>query len=231
MTAAQFRMVRTWGSLAGLLLAAVTYLRAWPFWQVLVLCLAVPSASLITWLLTGPEPVRRYRFLVVIYGLTLIFAVYEIWLTRSVSESVTDWMEIESGPGEASLYYHYEFPEMLNEVYPGRSATLLAQSFKMQFCVEQSDAGLRIPACERLENVSLEETRRLLEAAMATGNRGDEILLYHHAVFLASKNAPDPEVDAAIRHWKRHYPFSQRPDPRQLRGSDKTRSLPNPPSP
>ena len=218
-TQADLKRFRTWGTVAGFGIGFLGYGLGWPMWLVFVLFFGVPFASLIIWLVTGSEAVRRYRFLFVVYGLAAVPAVYEMWVTKTVSEPVTEFLNIETGPGEADLLFQYDFPRYLGELYPDRSVSLFARGFQMQMCVGYRREGRRVPICERLGEVSLEQARRYLKAAVDTGTRSEENVLYHYVLFLSNTGASEEEVNAAFAEWRWNYPYSQRPDPRRRVGT------------
>ena len=210
----RFNPYRMWGTVAGLATAIYGYIQYWPMWQVLVLGFGVPFVSLVVWIATSPGTIRRYRFLLLVYGLAVPFAAYELWATKKLAEPVTEFLNIKAGPGDADVLFQYDFPRFLAELYPERSETLFARGLQVQMCVGFRGEGKRIPICERLETVSLQEAQRHFKAAIDTGNRTVENVLYHYAMFLNETGASEKEVAAALAEWKRHYPFSKRFDPR-----------------
>jgi hypothetical protein len=77
----------------------------------------------------------------------------------------------------------------------------------------------------------LPQARALLEQAIATGLKTEEDLFYRYAQVLVEQDAPEDEVAAAVALWKRHYPFSDLPDPREMAADARVNTLRRPEGP
>ncbi len=214
MNAKRRKSVAGWTSVGGAVLGSLGFVLGWDGWLVLILFAAGPSGWLGHWMFTGPDWIRRYRFLFVIYGLAILPAVYELWITQKIPESVTENLDVKVGPGEGDLFFEYDFPGELSAVFPERTESSFARGVQVHLCLNRIRQGQRIPVCEQLGEVSEEEARRLFEKALATGARSNEELLFHYATFLFESGASEQDVAAAFAEWKRHHPFSPRRDPR-----------------
>lgn len=94
-------------------------------------------------------------------------------------------------------------PYIMSRLYPERGESLLYR-------------GIHAAYVER----DLPQARTLFEQAIATGLKTEEDLFYRYAQVLVELKAPEDEVAAAVALWRRHYPFSDLPDPRDGAGGD-----------
>lgn len=99
-------------------------------------------------------------------------------------------------------------PYIMSRLYPERGESLLYR-------------GIHAAYVER----NLPQARALFEQAMATGVKTEEDLYYRYAQVLMELEAPAEEVAAAVALWKRHYPFSDLPDPRDAAGDARADAL------
>jgi len=207
--------LQAWGTIVGVAIGIVGYGLGWPMWLILSFSLSVPFVSLVVWLLTGTEVVRRYRFLFVVYGLVAVPSFYELWVTRKVAEPIVEFLNLQPAPGEASIYVQYDLPRYLTELYPTRVESLYARGYQIQMCMLLGeDQRQELPICLQLGKLKKEDVGRFFKAAVDTGNRGDEKVLYNYAIFLFDNDAPTEEINAAVKNWRWNFPFSRRPDPR-----------------
>lgn len=57
--------------------------------------------------------------------------------------------------------------------------------------------------------------RRLFRRAVDAHFYSNEGLLHHHARLLVEGGAPQREIDRAVGLWRKHFPRSRNPDPRE----------------
>jgi tetratricopeptide (TPR) repeat protein len=76
---------------------------------------------------------------------------------------------------------------------------------------------------DALLHLDLETARRYFERDLAAGTRSEQ-LLYNYALTLLLMNEDPTKIERVIRQWKRDYPFSTQPDPRQAVEQLKRRS-------
>jgi hypothetical protein len=139
---------------------------------------------------------RRFRPLLMIYGLVVLAALYEIAALRGV-ESPT----ARSGRAkrlEEMLRDDREV-QLLGRLYPERRDTNYLE-------------GLR-DLMRKDGPPDLVAARRHFERALAADAK-DEDLLYAYALTLDLLGEDPVLVDAAVDDWRRSFPFSTRPDPR-----------------
>lgn len=89
-----------------------------------------------------------------------------------------------------------QLPYVMRELYP------------------ESSRILYVEAMNHVLNGNLPAARQRFEAALATGERTNEDLLYYYAVTLVKMEADPEEVDKAVAAWRFNFPYSSRPDPR-----------------
>jgi hypothetical protein len=78
----------------------------------------------------------------------------------------------------------------------------------------ESSRILYVEAMTHVLNGNLPEARERFEAALATGERTNEDLLYYYAVTLVKMEADPEEIEKAVTAWRFNFPYSDRPDPR-----------------
>jgi hypothetical protein len=89
-----------------------------------------------------------------------------------------------------------QLPYVMRELYP------------------ESSRILYVEAMTDVLNGNLPEARARFEAALATGERTNEDLLYYYAVTLVKMDADPEEIEKAVAAWRFNFPFSSRPHPR-----------------
>jgi hypothetical protein len=105
-------------------------------------------------------------------------------------------------------------PYIMSRLYPERGESLLYR-------------GIHAAYVER----DLPQARTLFEQAIATGLKTEEDLFYRYAQVLVELDAPEEDVAAAVALWKRHYPFSDLPDPREMADDSHVNALRRPEGP
>ena len=73
---------------------------------------------------------------------------------------------------------------------------------------------LYVEGVQGVLNGDLRRAREKFEAALATGNKTNEALLYYYAVTLVRMKADPAEIESAITAWRFNFPYSSRPNPR-----------------
>lgn len=139
---------------------------------------------------------RRFRPLLIIYGLVALAAVYEMTALRGEQSSTLlpgrskRMEELLRDDGEVQL---------LGRLYPERRDTNYLMGLRALF--------------RRDGPPDLIAARRYFERALAADAK-DEELLYAYALTLDLLGEDAALVDAAVADWRRSFPFSTRPDPR-----------------
>jgi hypothetical protein len=147
---------------------------------------------------------RSHGVLLGVYGSALVLAVLEL-------------SHPEIGAGKLEQPDAYLVPELniadvSAEIHPDRALTLYYQAYQASLCEGRgADAGT---VCARRGPPRPGEVRGLIERSIATGNHSIELALYNYALVLLRENAPEAEVEAAVRRWRLAYPTSSHPDPR-----------------
>ena len=147
---------------------------------------------------------RAHKLLLIIYGIAIVFAAYEISHPRMRGTGTDDprwFLAPDSNIVDVSV-----------ALYPERSTSLYYRAFQASLC-EAEPADSRT-ACRKRGPVAAGEVRELIERALATGNRSLELAMYNYAMILLHEGASDEEIDAAIRSWRVSHANSTRPDPR-----------------
>ncbi len=147
--------------------------------------------------------IRRYRFLIIAYGLALLAAIWEI------AGGIYDE---EKAPNEqirqTEQRHVKDYAKFLQEFYPDSSR---AQYYRgIEALIAQPPR--------------LEEARRHFEDALAPGVKTDEQLLYYYAVTLVLQGEDPEKIEEAIADWRWNHPRSTAPDPRVF----KTANVPAP---
>jgi len=186
------------------------YISGWPAWLVLLILLGMPLSSIGIWLFTGRF--KRYRFLFGIYGVVVVIATFEAWQYQTIPESLTKSIDLPPGPGAPNLFLESDLPRVLFELYPDRSEVLFIRAFQMKLCNDEPQQQYSV--CDQFENTDLSTIRRYFETALSQKSKTDENLYYHYVEILMRLQAPQSEIAAAAREWKRLFPLSERPDPR-----------------
>ncbi len=101
-----------------------------------------------------------------------------------------------SHPDSETSSGNRKYPYVMRELYP------------------QSARILYTEAVSLVIDGNLSAARKKFEAALATGDKTIEDLLYYYAVTLVRMNADPQEIDEAVANWRFNFPFSSRTDPR-----------------
>lgn len=75
----------------------------------------------------------------------------------------------------------------------------------------------RAAAMDRVKQGDLVNAKKYFEQALSKGVKTNEDNFYLYAVTLVYLNAPQEEIDRAVENWRFHFPFSNRPDPREVK--------------
>ena len=65
----------------------------------------------------------------------------------------------------------------------------------------------------------MESIRNLFEVALSVNPKMSQNLYYNYVEILIQAKASQDEIDAAAMEWKRLFPLSKRPDPREFFGA------------
>lgn len=153
------------------------------------------------------QRLKEFRFLAVILGASLALAFYESShenLPKTIAEVSPDWLMDE----------RVNMARTLTELYPERSYGHFLRGYQAAMCWDQRFAP---PVCDSFPYKDLRDVRGALEEAIAHKGLADQEELYHFYAFILARTNESPEaVDQAIRQWRRHYPHSKKPDPRQM---------------
>ena len=138
------------------------------------------------------EWLRRYRFLMLVYGLALLAGFCEFRDRRN-----------DRPPDEPAETMARLYPESSDIQY------ILARGFEKQGAEALRDG--RIPE----SRAAFAEARRRFERALGTGVKTEEKLFYHYALTLVFLDADPDEIAQSVAAWRYNFPDSQRPDPRE----------------
>ena len=129
---------RLWGAAfaAGGAVSFYGYITGWPAWRVLLALLAPPTAGFIVWMYTGR--LRRYRFLFGIYAAAAVLGGFEAWQHQQVPESFFKSIDLPEGPGKPNLYFEYDLPGVLFELFPDEPETLFLRGVQLRLCTDES---------------------------------------------------------------------------------------------
>jgi hypothetical protein len=160
-----------------------------------------PDGSLV------PRWLREYRFLAVILALALPLGIYEAFsadLPQSNSDVPAEWL----------LDSRRNLAQTLVELYPDRSQGYLLRAYQAGMCW---DRGFQPEVCAAFSYHDLRDVRTALQEAIEHGGAADQEQLFHFYAFTLAQFDEPPEVlDEAVRLWRKHYPYSTKPDPRDL---------------
>ncbi len=149
---------------------------------------------------------RSHKLLLFIYLSGFALALFELTLPEDRIG------ELESP--EAYLRPGINVADVSSVLYPERALTLYYRAYQASLCAGAAAASL--PECRNRDPVKPGEIRGLIERSLATGNRSIEMAMYNYAMVLIQENAEPEAIDTAIRNWRVSYPFSSRPDPREM---------------
>jgi len=136
--------------------------------------------------------VRSHRLLVWLYVPAILVAVWE-----KTGDIHPDSQSTDRDSALAAYAYLIEYEYLFQELYP-----------------DHPRSGLYRGLDALHGRGSPEEARRCFEAAIATGVKTDEGLLYNYAKTLILLDENPAQVDAAVANWKANFPTSKIPDPR-----------------
>lgn len=80
---------------------------------------------------------------------------------------------------------------------------------------QETDSELYQQAIAALRDEDFETARQKFEQDIRNGSRSEQ-LFYNYAVTLVLMSASETEISEAVDMWRRHFPFSQREDPRAI---------------
>lgn len=156
------------------------------------------------------QRLKEFRFLACILGAGLALALYESSrkdLPKTIAAVPADWLMDE----------RVNMARTLTELYPERSYGYFLRGYQAAMCWDQ---GFAPPVCEAFPYKDLRDVRSALDNAIARGGAAEQEELFHFYAFMLARSHERPEVvDEAVRQWRRHYPHSKKPDPRQLAAS------------
>jgi hypothetical protein len=222
------------GAVAAAVAAVCGYVNGWNLWQVLVLVALVPGLPAYAAFYNGRF--RRYRFLVGIYAVAGMFAVFELWQYGYFPENIAKKIDLPPGAGELDALRQMDLTLVLHELYPDDTETLVRGAQYGPICMgdvsglhldglpqEQRDqmlSTLRMireqhPYCQSLTEADRRTEREWYELALSTRPKMSEDVYYHYVRVLIASKAPREEVDAAAEYWRKLFPLSRRPDPRE----------------
>ena len=152
------------------------------------------------------ERLQRYRMLVIVYAIILIFGTREFIQSRDgtaaswqggcqASAASCFLITAQAGAVDDSLFWrrHAEVTEVVAQLNPEDPDTYFLRG--MQAMQEGDEAAF-------LEN---------LEAAVASGAKHNGILLQYHAQYLFARGADWERVNEALNRWRENHPLSKQP--------------------
>jgi len=136
---------------------------------------------------------RKYRFLVIAYGLAAVAAIWEIG---------GDIHNDDDAPTPELLrearQYTMDYSKVLKNLYP-----------------ESHRANYYRGVTALYDNPPrLEEAFEHFQTAIDTGIKSDEQLSYHYAVTLVLLDKDSEAIEEAVHQWRWNFPRSTSPDPR-----------------
>ena len=124
------------------------------------------------------------------------------------------WETGEFGKGDLLFDSEPTFADVLEELYSDRAETVFERALQVTRCKMDPDKW-NSRVCPKLRSIPDGELLKLFEKGFATGVKGNEDQLYTYAVVLALSNANSTEIDAAVAAWRKSFPASTAPDPRE----------------
>lgn len=143
----------------------------------------------------SPTLLRRYRLLVVVYGLALVVAMWEV-----VGGIYEEGKAPDARSTTETRLQTLRFAEAHEALYPDLPRSGYFRGIRALFA----------------DPPDLETARKEFEQALATGIKTDEQLLYYYAVTLVMLDEEPEVVDAAIANWRLNHPRSTNLDPRVM---------------
>ena len=148
---------------------------------------------------------KRYRMLLIVYVITLVFGTREFLIARA--GGTVDWISAcesaagcsstqqSSAPTDDSTFWsrHADMTEVVAQLNPGDPDTEFLLG--MQASADGAD----------------EEAIARLEAALATGAKHNNYLLQIYAQYELSRGADWRRVNLAVNRWRKNHPFSADP--------------------
>lgn len=146
---------------------------------------------------------RRYRLLVVVYGVALLVGIREY--RNAQGRDSPDWLSgcqysaascvaepVRGGLDEDSVFWnrHARLTELVSRINPDDPDTRFLQ------------------AMDALGRRDEAEFTRLLEEALASGAKHNDMLLNAHVQYLLDSGADWREVNRAVNRWRRNHPTS-----------------------
>lgn len=189
------------------------YVTGWPVWQLLITLSSWPLAAFSVWMFTGRW--SRYRFLYGIYAPLALVACFEAWEYGRISPEIAKSIDLPRPRGEPNLYFEYDLPGVEARLFPDSPDTLFLQAVQLNYCSSGGPLYQSHPYCSKYSDVSSEAIRDLLENAVSKMPKTNEDIYYSYLDVLIRTGADQQKIDAAAEQWKKLFPLSKRPDPRQ----------------
>ncbi|MDG2129813.1 MAG: hypothetical protein P8K08_17565 [Fuerstiella sp.] len=188
------------------------YVSGWPVWLILLTLGAFPAARFCWWMYHGP--LRRYRMLFGVAVALCVLGGFEAWQYKTFPEALTQSVDLPRSPGKPNLYFEYNLPGVLVELFPDEPESLFLRAVHLRLCAALAHQGPGHPFCIEYDNPEMNSVRSLHETALARNPKTTENLYYNYTEVLIQSAASQTEIDAAADEWRRLFPLSKRPDPR-----------------
>lgn len=204
-----------------LLIGFYGYVSGWAAWLLLLLVLAIPLAWLFIWLYTGP--LKRYRFLIGIYSVAGVVALFEALQHGRIPETFAESLDLPTGRGQPNLYFEYNLPRVQFRLFPDHADSLMMRGIQSGFCLEDQSPFRDHPFCDDYRGAELRVVRDWFEKALALEPKSSEDIYYRYVQILIRDGSSQDEVDAAADTWRRLFPLSDRLDPRDFFAAQRPR--------
>jgi len=150
---------------------------------------------------------KDFWLLAVIMVSSVGLGIYETWRS-DLPAAPTDF------PPQTMLDQRLNLAKTMLELYPERSYGHFLKSYQAGMCWER---GYQPEVCRDFAFRDLRDVKAaLLDAIERGGNYDQEGLFHFYAFILVQLNEPQEVIDEAVRTWRRHYPYSNKPDPRTM---------------
>jgi hypothetical protein len=151
---------------------------------------------------------RQFRFLAVVLGIAIALGFYEYQredLSKDISRVDPNWL----------LNERVNLANTLVELYPSRSHGHFLKGYQAHMCWS-TEPKFSLPVCWSFPYQDLRDVKDAFEKAIQLkGNHNEEELYRFYAGVLSDLHESPEKIDEAIRNWRKHYPHSLKPDPRE----------------
>ena len=202
-------------STAAIVAGCVAFMTGRAGWFVLLCFVAAVVMPVVNWLRKS-QAARSFRYPLLILSVPICVSLYEAWLYQTIPESVNESLDLAAAEGEPDLNFEYDLPGVMHSLFPESPDAVFARGLQMHQCMVNQDTGRDAEICRQFQTLEPEVILDYYRRAIRTGAKSNEALYYTCAELLIQSGASQAEIDEVVEVWKRNFPRSKFPDPRDV---------------